>query len=238
VTYVYALIGEMMRGMLLVFGLLVPAFGCSDDEGAAGDLDFTVIVHSLNERGVRLPGAAAELRTRANDAVLASGTTDARGEVTLAFASGGAPVDAYAVVRYSGGAMAYSPTHFESQCGIASGTALDLYLWPMAFNHQAAVEAGTTWNEVQQITDVAFVDCHATDQILAGAVITVTPGGGTHYQSAIAFDSTLTETTVGNATDFNVPAGPVSFAVTYHGATTMYAAKATGGIYHMHVLHP
>jgi hypothetical protein len=201
---------------------------------------FSLIVRPFGPGGARLSGALVELRKRSDESLLASGITDSTGQVALSFATGGAAPDLYVVASVNdtdGGT--WTPTWYEDAGGVPSGVVLGLGMTTSARLHQIAAQAGTAWNEANQVTDVAFTACGTSAPVLPGAVVSIVPGDAVRYQTlAGGFDATLTATADSNATAFNVPPGPIAVDAIYHGARISYSTHAHAGVYHVITLHP
>jgi hypothetical protein len=229
---------------LSVADLAMPDFAagtplCQPPATVPDPLIVAILVHDVAAAFDGMPGVLVEMRKRSDDTVLTSGITDSVGSVTLIQPSGGKPIDAYLrATLVADGGVAYTPTELERQGGLFLATE-DINLHPPSIHHDYANAAGTPWNEANEIADIAFSKCNSRGfPVLAGAAITVVPGGKVVYQGAGGFNPTLTETTTGSATDFNVPPGNIAMDVVYKGARTSYPTRARGGRYHLYFLYP
>jgi len=178
-----------------------------------------------------LAGAILEMRLRSDGTVLDSGTADASGDVLLALASGGAPVDAYGVALAAG----YTTLHlhpFRPFAGDDPTIPFALLTPPQHAAQQQAIY-GTTSDPGLGLVRITVVDCDNVP--IEGATVTFAPEPGAVFYDAESgpADPLRTSTTsAGTLMAFDVPPGDLTVSAHYQGTDLPpRTARADAGVF-------
>lgn len=161
-----------------------------------------------------LSGAAITLKNRADDATLATATSDAQGKYSMMVMTGGHVVDAYILATKSGyvDATAFPAKPFEADTSTADSNLITT-------GNYSLLSTFTGQQSSKGIVIVEVLDASGTP--VKGAAATSTPmSGSTLYSSDQGIPASGSGTnTDGTAFLVNVPPGAISINVTMSGAT-------------------
>lgn len=199
-----------------------PGSPCEVTGVIADPLPLKVTVGGSTPQGTQraVSGAVVELRSFADDAILASGNTGIEGTVELSVASRGAPVLAYVRVTRSG----FVTARYAYQTGFAGGLtgAITVFLPLESDLVKQATAAGKTFDPKSgSAVGITAYEC-ASKLRLVGGTFQVSPGGGVVYRNRVGdLDPSLTSSTdVGSGTDFGVPAGRAKVRIARDGRSS------------------
>ncbi|MBW2455806.1 MAG: hypothetical protein JRI68_14915 [Deltaproteobacteria bacterium] len=173
--------------------------------------------------------------------VLASGTSDANGEIALSVATGGTPIDGYFTAAKTG----YLTTRFRIQGGLGW-----FATWRTMMITEASADEGVPdeWPSETRDPNAAFVltstyDCNKGSEVwgLPGATVSLEPGGlpVKYLLPSSSVGSQLTATTrQGGTITANVQAGDHTITVTLDGVETTYERPIEAGFWESIILYP
>jgi hypothetical protein len=191
------------------------------------------IMASINEGQTFTPlaGAILEMRLRSDDTVLDSGTANASGNVLLALASGGAPVDAYGVAAAAG----FTTLHLHPFRPFAGDDPTIPFALLTPAQHAAQQQAiyGATADTALGLLRITIVDCDNIPIEGATVMFAPVPGAVFYDPESGAADPLRTSTTAaGTIIAFDVPVGDVTVSAHYQGTDLPpRTARAEAGVF-------